>query len=50
MIKTKSVATKIDRQKDGLRILVARGRGRGLPANRYNMPADTSANFAKAIC
>jgi uncharacterized protein YeaO (DUF488 family) len=37
MIKTKSVATKIDRQKDGLRILVARGRGRGLPANRYDV-------------
>ena len=37
MIKTKSVATKTDRQKDGLRILVARGRGRGLPANRYDV-------------
>ena len=37
MIKTKSVATKIDQRKDGLRILVARGRGRGLPANRYDV-------------
>ena len=37
MIKTKSVATKIDRKKDGLRILVARGRGRGLPADRYDV-------------
>lgn len=37
MIRTKSVWTKIDRRSDGLRILVARGRGRGLPANRYNV-------------
>jgi len=37
MIKTKSVATKTDRQKDGLRILIARGRGRGLPASHYDL-------------
>ncbi len=37
MIKTKSVLTKIDRPADGLRILVARGRGRGLPASRYDV-------------
>jgi uncharacterized protein YeaO (DUF488 family) len=37
MIKTKSVRTKIDRRNDGLRILVTRGRGRGLPADRYDV-------------
>ncbi len=37
MIKTKSVLTKIDRRIDGLRILVTRGRGRGLPASRYDV-------------
>jgi uncharacterized protein YeaO (DUF488 family) len=37
MIKTKSVHSKIDAEKDGLRILAARGRGRGLPKERYDI-------------
>jgi uncharacterized protein YeaO (DUF488 family) len=37
MFKTKSVHSKIDPQEDGLRILAARGRGRGLPSNRYDI-------------
>ena len=37
MIHTKSIWTDIDRRKDGLRILVARFRGRGMPANRYDV-------------
>ena len=37
MIRTKSVHTPIDAARDGLRILVARGRGRGLPADRYDV-------------
>lgn len=37
MFKTKSVQTKIEPQKDGLRVLVARGRGRGLPSDRYDV-------------
>ena len=37
MIRTKSVHSPIEPAKDGLRILVARGRGRGLPANRYDV-------------
>lgn len=36
MIRTKSVASPIERN-DGLRILAARGRGRGLPKNRYHV-------------
>ena len=36
MLKTKSVHTKIERS-DGLRVLVARYRGRGLPADRYDV-------------
>ena len=36
MIKTKSVHSPIDRD-DGMRILAARLRGRGLPASRYNV-------------
>ncbi len=36
MIKTKSVHSPIDRD-DGLRILTSRFRGRGLPANRYDV-------------
>jgi uncharacterized protein YeaO (DUF488 family) len=36
MFKTKSVQSKIE-AKDGLRILVARGRGRGLPADRFDV-------------
>ncbi|MBI2318367.1 MAG: DUF488 family protein [Betaproteobacteria bacterium] len=37
MLRTKSVWTAIDRRKDGLRILVARFRGRGVPASRYDV-------------
>lgn len=37
MLKTKSVASPIERPGDGLRILVARFRGRGLPVNRYDL-------------
>jgi uncharacterized protein YeaO (DUF488 family) len=36
MIKTKSVHSPIE-PADGLRILAARGRGRGLPANRFDV-------------
>src|SRR5438067_4954153 len=36
MFKTKSVQSKIERG-DGLRILAARGRGRGLPKDRYDV-------------
>ena len=36
MFKTKSVHSPIDAS-DGLRILAARGRGRGLPANRFDV-------------
>jgi len=37
MFKTKSVHSKVEPKKDGLRILAARGRGRGLPSNRYDI-------------
>ncbi len=37
MIKTKSVSSPIERQKDGLRILATRIRGRGLPKSRYDV-------------
>jgi uncharacterized protein YeaO (DUF488 family) len=37
MIRTKSVFTRIEPGKDGLRILAARFRGRGLPASRYDV-------------
>jgi uncharacterized protein YeaO (DUF488 family) len=37
MLKTKSIRTAIDRGGDGLRILVARFRGRGVPASRYDV-------------
>lgn len=37
MFKTKSVHTEIDPDKDGLRILATRGRGRGLPKERYDV-------------
>jgi uncharacterized protein YeaO (DUF488 family) len=37
MIKTKSVHSKIELATDGLRILAARGRGRGLPKDRYHI-------------
>src|SRR3954465_3554983 len=36
MFKTKSVHTRIESE-DGLRILAARGRGRGLPADRFDV-------------
>jgi uncharacterized protein YeaO (DUF488 family) len=36
-LKTKSVASPIDKKEDGLRLLVARFRGRGLPASRYDV-------------
>lgn len=36
MLKTKSVHSPVE-PADGLRILVARGRGRGLPANRFDV-------------
>ena len=36
MIKTKSVQSPIE-SSDGLRILAARGRGRGLPADRFDV-------------
>jgi uncharacterized protein YeaO (DUF488 family) len=37
MLKTKSVHTAIDREADGLRVLAARFRGRGLPKSRYDV-------------
>jgi uncharacterized protein YeaO (DUF488 family) len=37
MIHTKSVSSPIERQKDGLRILATRLRGRGLPKERYDV-------------
>jgi uncharacterized protein YeaO (DUF488 family) len=37
VIKTKSVYSPIEPRQDGLRILVARFRGRGLPAARYHV-------------
>lgn len=37
MIQTKSIYSKIEPGKDGLRILATRGRGRGLPADRYDI-------------
>ena len=37
MLRTKSVHSPIDRKRDGLRILAARFRGRGLPASRYDV-------------
>jgi uncharacterized protein YeaO (DUF488 family) len=37
MIKTKSVHTKIEPSKDGLRILATRFRGRGMRTNRYDV-------------
>jgi uncharacterized protein YeaO (DUF488 family) len=37
MIKTKSVYSPIEHRKDGLRILVTRFRGRGLPLSRYDV-------------
>lgn len=37
MLKTKSVWTTIDRKSDGLRLLVTRFRGRGMPKSRYDV-------------
>ena len=37
MLKTKSIRTAVDRGGDGLRILVTRFRGRGVPASRYDV-------------
>lgn len=37
MIKTKSVYSPIEPDKDGLRILATRFRGRGLPSSRYHI-------------
>jgi uncharacterized protein YeaO (DUF488 family) len=37
MIKTKCVSSKIEPRDDGLRILATRGRGRGLPSDRYHI-------------
>jgi len=37
MLKTKSVWSPIDRKADGLRILATRFRGRGMPADRYDV-------------
>ena len=37
VIKTKSVYSRIDSRKDGLRILATRIRGRGLPKSRYHV-------------
>ena len=37
MLKTKSVSSPLDRKSDGLRILATRFRGRGLPADRYDV-------------
>jgi uncharacterized protein YeaO (DUF488 family) len=36
MFKTKSVSSPIEKS-DGLRVLAARGRGRGLPSNRFDV-------------
>lgn len=37
MIRTKSVHSRIDRKRDGFRILATRFRGRGMPTNRYDV-------------
>jgi uncharacterized protein YeaO (DUF488 family) len=37
MVRAKSVWSPIDRRADGLRILAARFRGRGMPAGRYDV-------------
>src|SRR2546423_5981899 len=37
MLKTRSVWTPINRKTDGLRILVTRFRGRGMPTSRYDV-------------
>ena|ERR1051326_1212436 len=37
MLKTKSIHSPIDKHNDGLRLLVTRFRGRGLPTDRYHV-------------
>ena len=37
MVRTKSVSSPIDRKRDGLRILAARFRGRGMSTSRYDV-------------
>jgi uncharacterized protein YeaO (DUF488 family) len=37
MIRTKSVWSPINRKRDGLRVLVSRFRGRGMPSGRYDI-------------
>ena len=37
MIRTKSVYSPVNHQRDGLRLLVTRFRGRGLPKNKYDV-------------
>ena len=37
MIRTKSVWSPIDRERDGIRILATRFRGRGMPTSRYDV-------------
>ena len=37
MVRTKSVWSPIERKRDGLRILAARFRGRGMPSTRYDV-------------
>ena len=37
MLKTKTVQSPIDKKADGLRLLVTRFRGRGLPSSRYDV-------------
>ena len=37
MLQTKSVWSRIDRKKDGIRILATRFRGRGMPTARYDV-------------
>jgi uncharacterized protein YeaO (DUF488 family) len=37
MLKTKSVWSPINRKSDGLRVLVTRFRGRGMPTSRYDV-------------
>ena len=37
MLNTKSIGSSINKKEDGLRLLVTRFRGRGLPASRYDV-------------
>jgi len=52
MLKTKSVYSPVDAENDGLRILATRFRGRGMPANLYDvwMPSlGPSEQLLKAV-